>query len=67
MLTIAYLANQFPSEVEPYVGDEIAELRRRGALVISGSVRRPKDGAEMPEIVLHTPHSECSRPRCGFC
>jgi colanic acid/amylovoran biosynthesis glycosyltransferase len=52
MLTIAYLANQFPSEVERYVGDEIAELRRRGTVVISGSVRRRKDGAEMPDIVL---------------
>ena len=52
MLTIAYLANQFPSEVEPYVGDEIAELRRKGALVITGSVRNPKDEAEMPDIIL---------------
>jgi len=52
MLTIAYLANQFPCEVEPYVGDEIAELRRRGAVVITGSVRSPKGAAEMPEIVL---------------
>jgi colanic acid/amylovoran biosynthesis glycosyltransferase len=40
MLTIAYLANQFPSAVEPYVGDEIAELRRRGVHVLPGSVRR---------------------------
>lgn len=39
MLTVAYLANQFPSAVEPYVGQEIAELRRRGVRVISGSVR----------------------------
>jgi len=40
MLTVAYLANQFPSEVEPYVGEEIEELRRRGVRVIAGSVRR---------------------------
>jgi colanic acid/amylovoran biosynthesis glycosyltransferase len=39
--TIAYLANQFPVAVEPYVGEEIRELRRRGVRVISGSVRRP--------------------------
>lgn len=52
MLTVAYLANQFPSQVEPYVGDEIEELRRRGMVVISGSVRSPKAGAEMPDIVL---------------
>ena len=30
MLTVAYLANAFPSPVEPYVGEEIEELRRRG-------------------------------------
>ncbi len=41
MLTVAYLANQFPSAVEPYVGEEIQELRRRGVRVIPGSVRRP--------------------------
>ena len=41
MLTVAYLANQFPSPVEPYVGDEIEELRRRGVRVIAGSVRHP--------------------------
>ena len=41
MPTIAYLANQFPAAVEPYVMEEIQELRRRGAKVISGSVRRP--------------------------
>jgi glycosyltransferase involved in cell wall biosynthesis len=52
MLTIAYLANQFPCELEPYVGDEIAELRRRGAVVITSSVRSPNGAAEMPDIVL---------------
>jgi len=39
MLTIAYLAIQFPSAVEPYVTEEIEELRSRGVQVISGSVR----------------------------
>ncbi len=39
MLTVAYLANQFPAAVEPYVGEEIHELRRRGVGVIPGSVR----------------------------
>ncbi len=42
MLTVAYLANQFPVSVEPYVGEEIQELRRRGVRVIPGSVRRPE-------------------------
>ncbi|MGC2260980.1 MAG: glycosyltransferase family 4 protein [Candidatus Sulfotelmatobacter sp.] len=41
MLTVAYLANQFPAAVEPYVSEEIQELHRRGVKVISGSVRRP--------------------------
>jgi colanic acid/amylovoran biosynthesis glycosyltransferase len=40
VLTVAYLANQFPAAVEPYVSEEIHELRRRGVNVIPGSVRR---------------------------
>jgi colanic acid/amylovoran biosynthesis glycosyltransferase len=46
VLTVAYLANQFPASVEPYVGEEIHELRRRGVNVIAGSVRRPKTAQE---------------------
>jgi colanic acid/amylovoran biosynthesis glycosyltransferase len=41
VMTVAYLANQFPSPVEPYVADEIEELRRRGVGVVAGSVRKP--------------------------
>jgi colanic acid/amylovoran biosynthesis glycosyltransferase len=57
MLTVAYLANQFPSAVEPYVAEEIEELRGRGIRVIAGSVRRPvtDEGSARkcaPEIVL---------------
>lgn len=44
MAIIAYLANLFPSPVEPYVVDEIRELRRRGVTVIPCSVRRGKHG-----------------------
>ena len=57
MLTVAYLANQFPSAVEPYVIDEIEELRSRGVRVIAGSVR-PTRGDQSsrvncaPEVVL---------------
>jgi colanic acid/amylovoran biosynthesis glycosyltransferase len=40
VLTVAYLANQFPAAVEPYVGEEIRELRKRGVQVIQGSVRK---------------------------
>ena len=57
MLTVAYLANQFPSAVEPYVVDEIAELRRRGVRVIAGSVYKPPSekvwpGQSQPEVVV---------------
>jgi colanic acid/amylovoran biosynthesis glycosyltransferase len=40
MTTIAYIANQFPSPLEPYVMDEIVELRRRGVEVICCSGKR---------------------------
>ncbi|MFY9843237.1 MAG: glycosyltransferase [Terriglobales bacterium] len=40
MTTIAYIANAFPSPLEPYVMDEIKELRRCGALVIPCSGKR---------------------------
>jgi colanic acid/amylovoran biosynthesis glycosyltransferase len=57
MLTVAYLANQFPSAVEPYVVEEVEELRRRGVRVIAGSVHKPavekaSPNHCSPEIVL---------------
>jgi colanic acid/amylovoran biosynthesis glycosyltransferase len=56
MPTIAYLSNQFPASVEPYVGAEIGELRRRGVRVISGSVRKPEEPLEnltdAPDVCL---------------
>jgi colanic acid/amylovoran biosynthesis glycosyltransferase len=60
VLTVAYLANQFPAAVEPYVGEEIQELRRRGVRVIPGSVRKPVEapnGASStePEILCLEP------------
>ncbi len=39
MQTVAYLTNQFPADVEPYVSSEIDELRERGVNVIAGSAR----------------------------
>lgn len=55
MLTVAYLANRFPVAVEPYVGEEIDELRQRGARVIPGSARRPgeasRDGDDAGEAL----------------
>jgi glycosyltransferase involved in cell wall biosynthesis len=57
MLTVAYLANQFPSAVEPYVPEEITELRTRGIRVIAGSVRKmqPSESRSIecrPDLVL---------------
>ncbi len=57
MLTVAYLANRFPSAVEPYVMEEIEELRRRGVRVIAGSVREKGIDDSLltrcaPEVVL---------------
>jgi len=43
MRTIAYITNVFPSPVEPYVAQEIAELRGRGVAVVPCSARRPAD------------------------
>ena len=56
MLTVAYLANQFPTAVESYVSEEIQELRRRGVSVISGSARRPdKSQYSSPNEFLGSP------------
>lgn len=53
MPTIAYLANLFPSSMEPYVIDEIEELRSRGVRIVAGSVRQPQFASAIaPEIVL---------------
>jgi len=40
LTTIAYIANEFPSAIEPYVKDEIGELRQRGIRVICCSGKR---------------------------
>lgn len=56
MPTIAYFANQFPSPVEPYVFEEIEELRRRGMRVVPCSARRPD--AEERELRLREFASE---------
>lgn len=41
MFTVAYLANEFPAAVEPYVVQEIREFQRRGIRIIPGTVRSP--------------------------
>ena len=40
MTTVAYIANEFPSPLEPYVIDEITELRRCGVRVVCCSGKR---------------------------
>ncbi len=42
MNTIAYLANTFPEAGEPYVWEEIRELRNRGRRVLPCAIRRPR-------------------------
>jgi colanic acid/amylovoran biosynthesis glycosyltransferase len=56
-MTIAYLANEFPSPVEPYVAEEIVELERRGISVVACSARRSRSGeisprSRMPDVLL---------------
>lgn len=52
MFKVAYLANQFPSAVEPYVGEEIRELKRLHVPVIPGSVRKPIPMARQSDDLL---------------
>ncbi|HUM04972.1 MAG TPA: glycosyltransferase [Terriglobales bacterium] len=40
MTAVAYIANEFPSPLEPYVMDEVRELRQRGVRVICCSGKR---------------------------
>jgi len=69
MLTVAYLANQFPVAVEPYVADEIAELRHRGVQVIAGSVARmPSDeSVPSPEVVIRPVPAAVLLQAIGLC
>lgn len=71
MLTVAYLANRFPSSVEPYVADEIQELRQHGVRVITGSVRRagPENGSSelQPDVVLQGLRAAVLLRAIGLC
>lgn len=48
-MNIAYLTNEFPAAVEPYVSEEIAELRRHGIRITPSSARQP----------FHVPSESC--------
>ena len=52
MPTIAYLANQFPSPVEPYVVDEILALRKIGVEVVPCSAWQPRPSTDPRESLL---------------
>ena len=55
MLSVAYITNEFPAAVEPYVWEEILELRRNGITVVPCSVRRTRDvPASLEEITAQT-------------
>lgn len=66
MATIAYLANQFPSPLEPYVVEEILELRKRGVQVIPCSAWHVKR-VSIPQHGLLARETLCLlRPRVGL-
>jgi len=54
MRTVAYLANQFPASVEPYVTEEVEALRRLGVQVVTGTVSTGarNEAGGIPDIVL---------------
>jgi glycosyltransferase involved in cell wall biosynthesis len=52
-MTIIYLSNSFPEPLEPYVWEEICELRKQGVRVLPCSIKRP-DGSSNPEASLRT-------------
>jgi len=49
MQVVAYLTNIFPTSVEPYVRDEIIELRNRGIAVVPSALQPPA-GSLSPEF-----------------
>ena len=69
MLTVAYLANQFPVAVEPYVTEEIEELRRLGIRVITGTVARAREGEirGSPDVVLRPLEALVLARAVGLC
>jgi len=54
MPAVAYIANQFPVLVEPYVWEEIHELRKREVTVVCCSVNRPDPEKETQHLANET-------------
>lgn len=73
MLTVAYLANRFPVAVEPYVADEIDDLRSRGVHVVACSVLDPRADEQysnarcFPEIILFPLQAAVFLRAMGLC
>jgi colanic acid/amylovoran biosynthesis glycosyltransferase len=71
MLTVAYLANRFPSPTEPYVVEEIEELRCRDVRVIPTSARNTRRSAAsetiQPEVVLKHFRRDVFLPALWLC
>ena len=66
-MNIAYLANSFPEPVEPYVWEEIEELRKRGVTVVPCSMRRPRmPASECPITPSEVEHLLRLRPWAVF-
>jgi colanic acid/amylovoran biosynthesis glycosyltransferase len=60
MRSVAYLCNQFPEPLEPYVRNEIAELRQHGCSIVPCSMRRP--GNSFGESVFLEPETTYAFP-----
>ena len=65
MPIVAYLANQFPSPVEPYVAEEIQELRKCGVTVIPCSARYASTSlnSELKCLADETLYLQALKPR----
>src|SRR2546428_480723 len=62
MPTVAYIANQFPSPVEPYIAEEIRELQRRGVEVVMCSGRQAEIMALSPDLLGLAADTVCLQP-----
>ena len=62
MPTVAYIANQFPSPVEPYIVEEIRELQKRGVEVVMCSGRRAEIMALSPDLLGLAADTVCLQP-----
>src|SRR5580700_5340217 len=65
MPIVAYFANQFPSPVEPYVAQEIQELRKCGVTVIPCSARSASTSlnSELKRFADETLYLQALKPR----